>query len=175
MNVQIEKFLDTFNSIYSELYEAGDNVAGFDEAVAFFDEFTKQQPEFVGEFVKFRGDLITSDREAASFAYALSDYDHNLIDNQTPAPGGQTRRKEGTKMREQRKITNGSGKTITIMIDPNNTIQHIYCGVEWAITPAQWRRLVRESDNTAWRTERGATIAWTCYPFAAGCRYPGRS
>ena len=75
--MNVAKFLDKFNEIYSELYEAGDNVAGFSEAVGFFDEFAKQQPEFVGEFVKFRGDLITSDREAASFAYALEEY--NLI------------------------------------------------------------------------------------------------
>ena len=75
MNVRIEAFLDKFNEVYSELYEAGDNVAGFKEAVSFFDEFTKQQPEFVQEFVKFRGDFIASDREAASFAFALSDYD----------------------------------------------------------------------------------------------------
>ena len=78
-------------------------------------------------------------------------------------------------MRERRKITNGSGKTITMMIDPAATTQHIYSAVEWTITPAQWRRIVRESDNTAWTTERGAIIAWTCYPHAAGCRYPGRS
>lgn len=77
MNVQIETFLDTFNAIYNELYEASDNVAGFAEAVSFFDEFTKQQPEFIQEFVKFRGDFISSDREAASFAYALAE--HNLI------------------------------------------------------------------------------------------------
>ena len=77
MNVPIKKFLKTFNEIYSELYEARDNVAGFKEAVSFFDEFAEQQTEFVGEFVKFRGDLITSDREAASFAYALEEY--NLI------------------------------------------------------------------------------------------------
>ena len=78
-NVQIEigTFLTTFNEIYSELYEASDNVAGFKEAVSFFDEFAKQQPEFIREFVEFRGDFIASDREAASFAYALSDY--NLI------------------------------------------------------------------------------------------------
>ena len=73
--MNVEKFLDKFNEIYSELYEARDNVAGFKEAVSFFDEFTKQQPELVGEFVKFRGDFIASDREAASFAFALSDYD----------------------------------------------------------------------------------------------------
>ena len=60
------------------------------------------------------------------------------------------------------------------MIDPKDTCQHIYCEVEWTITASQWRRLVRESDNTPWRTERGAIIAWTCYPYAAGCKHPGR-
>ncbi len=76
--------------------------------------------------------------------------------------------------REKRTITNESGNEIKIMIDPANTIQHIYSEVEWKITPSQWRRIVRESDDTAWSTERGATIAWTCYPYAAGCKYPGR-
>ena len=75
--MNVAKFLDSFNKIYSELYDACDNVAGFDEAVAFFDEFAGQHPEFVGEFVKFRGDFIGSDREAASFAFALEEY--NLI------------------------------------------------------------------------------------------------
>ncbi len=51
----------------------------------------------------------------------------------------------------------------TIMIDPANTTQHIYSAVEWTITASQWRRLVRESDDTAWSTERGAIIEWTCY------------
>ena len=86
---------------------------------------------------------------------------------------------------EKRTITNKSGKAITIMIDPENTIQHIPgLAEEWTITASQWRRLVRESDNTAWRTERsdntpwsterGATIAWTYYPYVAGCKHPGR-
>lgn len=77
MNVRIEAFLDKFNEVYSELYEAGDNVAGFKEAVSFFDKFAEQQPEFIQKFVEFRGDFISSDREAASFAYALEEY--NLI------------------------------------------------------------------------------------------------
>ena len=76
--------------------------------------------------------------------------------------------------KEKRTITNESGKTITIMIDPADAIQYIRGEVEWPITAAQWRRLVRESDITAWRTERGATIAWTCYPSASGCKHTGR-
>jgi len=78
-------------------------------------------------------------------------------------------------MKEKRKITNGSGKTIIMMINPNNTTQHTYDKVRWSLTPYQWKRLVRESDTTAWTTEFGATILFDCPPFTAGCRYPGRS
>lgn len=77
--------------------------------------------------------------------------------------------------KQKRTITNENGKSITMMIDPENTLQHIWNEVEWTLTEAQWRRLVRESDNTAWSTERGATIAWTCHPHAANCKYPGRA
>lgn len=75
---------------------------------------------------------------------------------------------------EKRTITNATGKSITIMIDPANTIQHIHSEVEWVLTESQWKRIRRESDNTAWRTERGAVIRFTCIPYAAECKYPGR-
>lgn len=75
---------------------------------------------------------------------------------------------------EKRTITNESGKTLTMMIDPANTIQHIYGEVEWTVSESQWKRLVKESDNTAWSDERGAFIRFTCLPYAGGCRYPGR-
>ena len=63
--------------------------------------------------------------------------------------------------RQKRTITNESGKSINMMIDPENTNQHIYNEVEWTLSEAQWRRLVRESDNTPWRTERGAVIRFS--------------
>ena len=73
--------------------------------------------------------------------------------------------------KQKRTITNESGKRITMMIDPEDTIQHIWNEVEWTISPAQWRRLVRESDgDTTWRTERGATIRFTCLPHATNCK-----
>jgi hypothetical protein len=75
----------------------------------------------------------------------------------------------------KRTITNESGKSITMMIDPANTNRHIHNEVEWTLTEAQWKRICRESDNTAWRDERGATIRFACPPHAAGCKYPGRS
>lgn len=75
---------------------------------------------------------------------------------------------------EKRRITNDNGKTLTMMIDPENTNQYIYGEVEWTLSDSQWKRLVKESDNTAWRDERGAFIRFTCHPYAADCRYPGR-
>ena len=41
-------------------------------AITAFDEFLPTHKEFVGEFVKYRGDFISSDREAAAFMFALS-------------------------------------------------------------------------------------------------------
>lgn len=71
MNVNIREF----SRIYAEEYEAMHNatgyVAGYDEAVTAFDEFCAAHGDFVGEFARYRGDYITSDREAAAFAFAL--------------------------------------------------------------------------------------------------------
>ena len=75
--------------------------------------------------------------------------------------------------REKRTITNESGKSITIMINPENVTRHVH-SIEWTITAAQWRRLVRESDFTPWHDEDGTTIEWTCYSIAYGCKCPGR-
>lgn len=33
--------------------------------------FAKHHAAFIGEFVKYRGDVVSSDREAAAFAFAL--------------------------------------------------------------------------------------------------------
>ena len=81
-------------------------------------------------------------------------------------------------MSKKMTITNEYGKKLSFWIDPENMSPHNFDGnsdeVEWTITASQWRRLVRESDNTAWHTEDGATILWWCYPHAAACRYPGR-
>lgn len=70
-NINIHEFLEKFNIEYDFLYENGDHVAGFREAVDAFDTFCKDNSKFVSEFVKFRGDFISSDREAAAFMFAL--------------------------------------------------------------------------------------------------------
>ena len=74
ININIEKFLEEFRKEYKFLYENRDRVAGYDEAVTAFDEFLKTNKEFVREFVLFRGDLVSSDREAAAFMFAMEKY-----------------------------------------------------------------------------------------------------
>lgn len=71
VTISIQKFAEQYQKEYSFLYQHGNNVAGYREAVDAFDEFVKTHGDFVGEFARFRGDLITSDREAAAFMFAL--------------------------------------------------------------------------------------------------------
>lgn len=70
-NINIHKFLEKFSIEYDFLYENDDRVAGFREAVDAFDDFCKDNSKFVAEFIRFRGDFISSDREAAAFMFAL--------------------------------------------------------------------------------------------------------
>lgn len=75
INVNIKEFARRFEKEYSFLYENRDRVAGFDEAVSAFDEFLNNDirgfQKFVGEFVEWRGDVVSSDREAAAFMFAM--------------------------------------------------------------------------------------------------------
>ena len=73
MTINIKTFEKQFKKEYNFLYENDNNVAGYREAVAAFDEFLSENKNFVCEFVKYRGDFISSDREAAAFMFALSD------------------------------------------------------------------------------------------------------
>lgn len=71
MNIDIDRFLEQFKKEYDFLYDNNDRVAGYHEAVSEFDEFVSSHKEFVSEFVRYRGDFISSDREAAAFMFAL--------------------------------------------------------------------------------------------------------
>lgn len=75
INVNINDFEGEFNKMYDLLYDNDNRVAGYYEAVDAFDEFLKNHRDFIIEFVKFHGDIISSDREAAAFMFALD----NLI------------------------------------------------------------------------------------------------
>lgn len=72
--MNINSFLEKFNSEYNFLYDNRDQVAGFHEAVNAFDSFLESHKSFVSEFVRFRGDIISSDREAAAFMFALESF-----------------------------------------------------------------------------------------------------
>lgn len=78
-NISIEKFLKQFKKEYNFLYDNNDRVAGRDEAIDTFDEMLKTQEwfkEFVREFCRYRGDIVSSDRECAAFMFALEVLDN---------------------------------------------------------------------------------------------------
>ena len=58
-------FAEKFAEICDKLYESGRTDP---EAVTRGDTYIKAHPDFVGRFCRYRGDYITSDREAAAFA-----------------------------------------------------------------------------------------------------------
>ena len=70
--INIHTFLQKFNEEYAYLYKHEEKVAGFDDAVQAFDDLLAKSPKFISEFAQFRGDPITSDREAAAFMFTLS-------------------------------------------------------------------------------------------------------
>lgn len=69
----IHKFADKFQQEYNFCYDCGDRVSGFSEAVDEFDARITDRnfADFVGEFANYRGDFISSDREAAAFMFAM--------------------------------------------------------------------------------------------------------
>lgn len=74
-NINICAFLEQFNREYDYLYDHHDHMAGYDKAVDSFDAFLKDKANasFVREFAAYRGDVVSSDREAAAFMFALDE------------------------------------------------------------------------------------------------------
>lgn len=71
---QLAEVNEKFIEYYDTLYEQGNNtVEGYNLAIAVGDEYIQKNPIFVGQFNKLRGDIISSDREMAAFAFALAD------------------------------------------------------------------------------------------------------
>lgn len=70
-NINIVEFLKRFNNEYKFLYDNRDMVAGYREALEAFDTFAVNNKNFIMEFVEFRKDFISSDREAAAFMFAM--------------------------------------------------------------------------------------------------------
>ena len=70
-NISMEKFCEQFQKEYNFLYDCRGYVVGYDEAVSAFDRFQADHADFVREFAQYRGDVVSSDREAAAFMFAL--------------------------------------------------------------------------------------------------------
>lgn len=75
-DVDMKAFLNKFKEEYDFLYKNNDRVAGYDEALDYFDEWVKkpESKEFMKKFIELRGDFISSDREAAAFSFALESF-----------------------------------------------------------------------------------------------------
>lgn len=75
--INIHAFLRRFNEIYNYLYETENayDARLEEKACKTFDEFLKKDSfcAMVSEFARFRGDAITSDREAAAYVLALDE------------------------------------------------------------------------------------------------------
>lgn len=76
INFNLSEFLEEFKRTYMDLYNNW-KPADYLECVQAFDRFVgdKNHAEFVGEFAYYRGDLISSDREAAAFMMILAKMD----------------------------------------------------------------------------------------------------
>lgn len=72
VDVDIYVFAERFQREYERLYE-NEHAADYREAVESFGSACNGESfrRFVAQFAKFRGDLISSDREAAAFMFAL--------------------------------------------------------------------------------------------------------
>lgn len=85
-NISMEKFCEQFQKEYNFLYDCRGYVAGYDEAVSAFDRFQADHADFVREFAQYRGDVVSSDREAAAFMFALDSLDDPAPDpDETPS------------------------------------------------------------------------------------------
>lgn len=72
--MNIHKFLQKFKENYNFLYDNDNRVAGYYEALDYGEKVMHEYPDFVREFVKFRGDVLSSDREVAAFGFTLADF-----------------------------------------------------------------------------------------------------
>ena len=81
MNIDLRCLLEIFNKEYTFLYNNNDRVEGYADFLEEGDEFIKSNPEFIGEFVKQRGDFISSDREVVALMMTL--YELNIFKRKT--------------------------------------------------------------------------------------------
>lgn len=76
INFNLKEFLEEFQKTYMDLYNNW-QPADYRDLVQAFDRFVENESNaaFVGEFAFFRGDFISSDREAAAFMATMKRLD----------------------------------------------------------------------------------------------------
>jgi hypothetical protein len=80
-------------------------------------------------------------------------------------------------MKQKRELHNEDGsKEISIMLDPANTLQHIWNEVEFTVSKIQWKRICDASAGYFgyWFTEKGAKIFFSVPGKVGRCATPGR-
>lgn len=70
---ELNAVMERFAVRYDELYEKRDAIDDFSYALAVGDAFIQEHPDYVQAFNDMRGDILSSDREVAAFAFALAD------------------------------------------------------------------------------------------------------
>ena len=77
IKIPIEQFSKEFKEEYNFLYKHNDKVAGYEQALNEFDSMLKNDnnfKKFVGQYVEYRQDFLSSDRECVAFMFALEKY-----------------------------------------------------------------------------------------------------
>ena len=76
MTINYQALLDQFNKNYDFLYNSKAYVAGYDEALDYFDNTVRKNTvlsDILCKFVEFRSDFLSSDRECVAFVFSLED------------------------------------------------------------------------------------------------------
>lgn len=76
MTINCQTLLDQFNKNYDFLYNSKAYVAGYDEALDYFDNIVRKNTalsDILRKFVEFRSDILSSDRECVAFVFSLED------------------------------------------------------------------------------------------------------
>lgn len=78
MIVDIAELYKIFIEEYNQLYDLDKYVYGYCDAVELGNELIEKKSEIIRDFIKYRGDFLSSDREMAAFVFALG----NMIINE---------------------------------------------------------------------------------------------
>lgn len=76
-NISMDELSNQYEKEYTALYESSDekNVDGYSNALEKGMTFFNEHGDFVGNFARYIGDCVASDREVVAFMFALKALD----------------------------------------------------------------------------------------------------